>query len=52
MNKFRNDTTLQKFASVQSQVQNHFNGERHLINRETYRDFRSTALAEWRSLAA
>ena len=49
---FRKDETLQKFVSVQSQIQNHFNGERHLVNRQRYRVFRSAALAEWRSLAA
>jgi putative transposase len=41
---------LQKFASVHGQVHNHFNQERHLISREQYRERRSAALAEWRSV--
>jgi putative transposase len=43
---------LQKFSSVQAQVHNHFNQERHLVTREVYKQRRSVALAEWRALAA
>ena len=50
MNKFRSMTSLQKFLGVQTQVQNHFSGERHLNKRQHYRDFRSTALVEWQFL--
>ena len=32
------------------QVHNHFNQERHLISREIYKERRSAALAEWRSV--
>lgn len=52
MHRFRRDETLQKFVAVQSQLQSHFNGERHLNNRQRYKDFRAAAWAEWRSLAA
>lgn len=52
MLKFRQMKTLQKFASVHANVHNHFNAERHLIARQTYKDRRSAALAEWRNLAA
>ena len=52
MNKFRSQKSLQKFTSIQGQFQNHFQGDRHLNKRETYREFRSVALAEWRNLAA
>lgn len=38
--------SLQKFASVHANVHNHFNLERHLIDRETFRERRSGALAE------
>jgi putative transposase len=31
---------------------NHFNLERHLIDRQTYRERRSAALAEWQFLMA
>jgi putative transposase len=50
MLRFRRMKTLQKFASVHGQVHNHFNQERHLISREQYRERRSAALAEWRSV--
>ena len=42
--------TLQKFASVHASVHDLFNQERHLISRETYKERRSEALAEWRSV--
>ena len=52
MAKFRDIKTLQKFASVHTSIQNHFNHERHLTPRETFKQNRSAALAEWRQLAA
>jgi putative transposase len=52
MLRFRQMKTLQKFASVQASVHNHFNHERHLVDRQTYKNRRSAALAEWQSLAA
>ena len=52
MAKFRSAKTLQKFASIHSSVHNHFNQERHLYSRENFKINRSTALAEWRQLAA
>ncbi len=51
MAKFRSAKSLQKFASIQSAVHNHFNQERHLYSRENFKLNRSTALAEWRLLA-
>ena len=50
--KFRSAKSLQKFASIHSSVHNHFNQERHLYSRENFKLNRSTALAEWRLLAA
>jgi putative transposase len=44
--------SLQKFASVHASLHNHFNQERHLVDRQTYKLRRSIALAEWRSLMA
>jgi hypothetical protein len=41
-----------QIVAVQSQLQNHFKGERHLGSWQQYRDFRAAAWAEWRSLAA
>ena len=52
MAKFRNPTSLQKFASIQSSIHNHFNQERHFYDRQTFKFNRATALAEWRQLAA
>ena len=50
MERFRRMKTLQKFASVHWTVHNHFNQERHLISRDLYRERRSAALAEWRTV--
>ena len=52
MLRFRSMRTLQKFSSVHAEVHNHFNHERHLVTRRVYKQRRSTALAEWRALAA
>ena len=52
MLRFRQMKSLQKFASVHANVHNHFNQDRHLIDRQTYKANRSTALAEWQSLMA
>jgi putative transposase len=50
MLRFRRMSCLQKFASVHANVHNHFNAERHLVDRETYKTRRSAALAEWQNL--
>ena len=52
MQRFRRMKSLQKFASVLASFHNHFNQERHLVDRHTFRTRRSAALAEWQSLAA
>ena len=52
MLRFRRMKTLQKFASVHANVHNRFNLERHLINRQTYKERRSAALAEWQIIAS
>ncbi|HJQ16393.1 MAG TPA: IS6 family transposase [Allosphingosinicella sp.] len=52
MQRFRHMKSLQKFASVHASLHNHFGSERHLVNRQTYRERRSAALAEWQSLMA
>ena len=46
MQRFKTVTTLQKFASYHSQIYNHFNHERHLETRQTYKQKRSAALVE------
>ncbi|MXO58161.1 IS6 family transposase, partial [Altererythrobacter salegens] len=50
--RFRQMKSLQKFASVHSSFHNHFNSERHLVDRQTYKLRRSAALAEWQSLVS
>ena len=50
MLRFRQMKSLQKFASVHANVHNHFNLERHLVDRETYKTRRSAALAAWQNL--
>ena len=51
MLRFRRMKTLQAFASVHASFHNHFNQERTLVDRQTYKDRRSAALAEWRTVA-
>jgi putative transposase len=52
MLRFRQMKTLQKFASVHANVHNLFALERHLTDRETFKQRRSAALAEWHALAS
>ena len=52
MLRFRRMKTLQKFTSVHANIHNHFNLERHLVDRKTYKQRRSVALAEWRQIAS
>ena len=52
MARFRSPSTLQKFASIHASIHNHFNQERHLYNRQTFKFNRATALAAWQQLAA
>ena len=51
MARFRDIKTLQKFASVQASIHNHFNLERHLNRRDIFKPRRAVAFAEWRQLA-
>ena len=51
MLRFRRMKSLQKFASIHANVHNLFNLERHLVDRQTFKERRSAALAQWQSLA-
>ncbi len=51
MAKFRDAGTLQKFASVHASIHNHFHQNRHLNHRNSFKQNRVAALAEWRQLA-
>jgi len=52
MARFRDIKALQKFASVHASIHNLFNQDRHLNRRDSYKQMRSAALAEWRQLVA
>jgi putative transposase len=52
MAKFRDTKTLQKFSSAHTTIHNHFNHQRHLIQRDDYKAKRETAIIEWQQIAA
>jgi putative transposase len=52
MLRFRRMRSLQKFAAPHGSIHHHFNSERTLVNRQTFKDRRTAALAEWRELCA
>ena len=52
MHKFRNGVTLQIFTSIQSQIYNHFNHQRHVQKRDIFKQQRINSLSEWRGLCA
>lgn len=52
MQRFRQMKSLQKFASVHASLHNHFQLERHLVDRQTFKQRRSAAWAEWQNLVA
>ncbi|MXO57680.1 IS6 family transposase [Pontixanthobacter gangjinensis] len=52
MLRFRQMKSLQKFASLHANLHNHFDSQRHLVDRQTYKSARSAALAEWQNLMA
>jgi putative transposase len=52
MPRFRRMRRLQKFSAVDSSVYNHFNQERSLTSRDTFKLTRNAALAEGRELEA
>ena len=47
---FRKMKSLQKFASVHANFHNHFNLDRHLVDRQACKTAGSIALAEWHNL--
>ena len=52
MLRFRQMKSLQKFVSVHANFHNHFNSQRHLVDRQTFKEARSAALVEWQNLVA
>ena len=47
MQRFKSQGQAQRFVSIHSAIYNAFNIQRHLISRNTMRQFRSSAMAEW-----
>jgi putative transposase len=52
MLRFRRMRSLQKFATVHGSIHNHFNQERTLISRQSFKERRAATLNEWRQLCA
>ncbi|MEL7042538.1 MAG: IS6 family transposase [Pseudomonadota bacterium] len=52
MSRFRRMSNLQKFASTHASFHNHFNLDRHINHRQTFKSMRNAALSEWRQLLA
>jgi len=52
MQKFKSPAALQKFTSYHAQIYNHFNHERHLETRQSFKRKRATALTEWFNFCA
>lgn len=52
MSRFRRMSNLQKFASTHASFHNHFNLDRHINHRSTFKSMRNVALSEWRQLLA
>jgi putative transposase len=51
MLRFLQMKLLQKFAAARASFHNHFALERHLVDRQTFKQRRAAAWAEWQSFA-
>ena len=52
MQRFKAFAALQKFSSYHSQIYNHFNHQRHLESRQSFKQKRTTALTDWSNFCA
>ena len=52
MARFRSAKSLQMFTLIHASIHNHFNLERHLYNRQVFKQNRNDALNAWRQLAS
>ena len=52
MQRFKSCDSLQKFTNYHRQIYNHFNHQRHLETRQSYKQKRSAALIEWYQICA
>ena len=49
-NKFRSMGSLQKFTSIHATFLNYFNHQRHLENRQTFKDLRQNSVDIWQNI--
>jgi transposase-like protein len=52
MQRFKSQGQAQRFISTHSAIYNIFNIQRHLTSRNTMRDMRTAAMAEWNAASA
>ena len=52
MQRFKSQGQAQRFVSTHSAIYNIFNIQRHLISRNTMRQFRTSAMADWNAASA
>ena len=52
MQRFKSAASAQRFLSTHAAVYNHFNTQRHLVSRRTFRTYRAQAMATWRIVTA
>ncbi|MBX3560940.1 MAG: IS6 family transposase [Sphingomonas sp.] len=52
MQRFKSQGQAQRFVSTHSAIYNAFNTQRHLISRNTMRQFRAAAMEEWNAASA
>ena len=52
MSRFRRISNLQKFVSTHASLHNHFNLDRHINRRQTFKANRDNSLLQWRDLIA
>ncbi|MFT7494446.1 MAG: putative transposase [Alteromonas macleodii] len=52
MQRFKTAAALQKFTGYNAQIYNHFNHERHLKNRQSFKQKFATSFAEWFNFCA
>jgi transposase-like protein len=50
MQRFKSQSSAQRFLSTYGPIYNLFNVHRRLISRRTLRKFRNQAMAEWKSV--
>ena len=50
MNRFRSMQSLEKFTAIQSQIQNHFNHQRHIEKREHFKNLRQSSVDIWKEI--